>query len=257
MNLIPDASEPGAAVNYNMNPTLNCAHRGSSGHAPENTIAAVELAIAQGADMAEIDIQQTADDRFAVFHDEKLDRTTNGAGPLWKRSLAELQALDAGSWFAPRYAGERIPCLEEIVEITRGRLPLNIELKLHGHERRVVDLVIRAFRDNNIEDHCLVTCFDHRVAAAVKQAGPGLTVGAILGKQEKTVGVFTLAVDVLSAEKSLVGAAFMAAARAAGKRVHVWTVDEPAEMIRLIDLGADAVITNYPDRFPGSQEGQP
>ena len=244
-----------------MNPTINCAHRGASGHAPENTIAALEKAIAQGAAMAEIDIQQTADDRFAVFHDDFLDRTTNGVGPLWEKTLAELQTLDAGSWFGPEYAGERIPSLEEVLATTRGRLPLNIELKLHGHERELVELVIRTLHDNNIEDHCLpvslVTCFDHKVAVAVKQADNALTVGAILGRPQYTDGVFNLPVDVLSVEKSLVDKDFMAAARGAGKQVHVWTVNEPEEFRRLIDLGVDAVITNYPDRFPGPQEGQP
>lgn len=248
-------------MNSRTGSTINCAHRGASGHAPENTIAAVEKAIAQGAAMAEIDIQQTADDKFAVFHDDLLDRTTNGVGPLWKKSLAELQTLDAGSWFGPEYAGERIPSLEEVLETTRDRLPLNIELKLHGHERQLVELVIRTLHDNNIEDHCLrtslITCFDHRVAVAVKQADSALTVGAILGRQQDTDRIFTLPVDVLSAKKSLVDEDFMAAARGAGKQVHVWTVNKPEEMRRLIDLGVDAVITNYPDRFPGPQEGQP
>jgi len=243
-----------------MNATINCAHRGASGHAPENTIAALEKAIAQGAAMAEIDIQQTADDKFAVFHDDYLDRTTNGAGPLWEKTLAELQTLDAGSWFGPDFKGERIPSLEEVLEATRSRLPLNIELKLHGHERQLVELVIRTLHDNNIEDHCLrtslVTCFDHQVAVAVKQATGALTVGAILGGQQYSAGIFNLPVDVLSVEKALVDEAFMAAARKAEKKVHVWTVNEPEEFRRLIDLGVDAVITNYPDRFGGPQEGQ-
>ncbi len=252
-------------MNPSINPTINCAHRGASGHAPENTIAAVEKAIALGATMAEIDIQQTADDKFAVFHDDFLDRTTSGVGPLWQKTLAELQTLDAGSWFGPAYAGEPIPSLEEVLETTRGRLPLNIELKLHGHERHLVDLVIRTLHDNNIEVHCpdsspgsgLITCFDHQIAAEIKQADPALAVGVILGRQQDLAGIFAAPVDVLSAEKSLVDEAFMAAARSAAKKVHVWTVNDPEEMNRLIDLGVDAVITNYPDRFPGPQEGRP
>ena len=243
-----------------MKTTINCAHRGASGHAPENTIAAVEKAIAQGADMIEIDIQQTADDRFAVFHDDLLDRTSSGTGPLWEKSLVELQALDAGSWFGPEFTGERIPSLEEVLEFTRSRLPVNLELKLHGRERSLVDLAIRVLHDNNIEDHCplksLVTCFDHQVAADVKQADPALTVGAILGKEQFSSAVFACTVDVLSAEKSLVDEDFMTRAHDAGKQVHVWTVNEPEDMRRLIDLGVDAVITNFPDRFPGPQEGK-
>ena len=256
------------SMNPNINSIINCAHRGASGHAPENTIAAVEKAIALGATMAEIDIQQTADDKFAVFHDDLLDRTTNGTGPLWQKNLAELQTLDAGSWFGPEWADQRIASLEEILETTRGRLPLNIELKLHGRERRLVDLVIRTLHDNNIEDHCpdsapnfgmnngLVTCFDHKIAAEIKQADSTLTVGIILGRQQNLAGIFAAPVDVLSAEKVLIDEDFMAAARGAAKKVHAWTVNDPEEMRRLIDLGVDAVITNYPDRFPGPQEGR-
>ena len=107
-----------------MNKIINCAHRGASGHTPENTIAALEKAIALGADMAEIDIQQTADDRFAVFHDDILERTSTGFGPLWEKTLDELQGLDAGSWFGPSYAGQGIPSLEEVLDFTRRRLPL-------------------------------------------------------------------------------------------------------------------------------------
>jgi glycerophosphoryl diester phosphodiesterase len=239
-----------------MKRTINCAHRGASGHAPENTISAVEKAIDMGADMVEIDIQQTADDRFAVFHDILLDRTSSGTGPLWEKTLAELKALDTGSWFGPDWVGERIPSLDEVLEITRGRVSLNIELKLHGHERGVVELAIRALHDNNIEDHCprksLVTCFDHTIAIEIKRANPTLTVGAILGPDEYSTGVFDAEVDVLSMEKSLVDEDFMTLARATGKEVHVWTVDDTDNMRRLIDLGVDAVITNYPDRFPGS-----
>ena len=119
---------------------------------------------------------------------------------------------------------------------------------------------MQTLHDNNIEDHCLqaslVTCFDHEVAVAVKQADSALTVGAILGRPQYSDGIFNLPVDVLSVEKSLVDSDFMTAARGAGKQVHVWTVNETEEMRRLIDLGVDAVITNYPDRFPGPQEGQ-
>jgi glycerophosphoryl diester phosphodiesterase len=244
-----------------MNKIINCAHRGASGHAPENTIAALEKAIDLGAGMAEIDIQQTSDDRFAVFHDDMLERTSTGSGPLWEKSLADLQSLDAGSWFGPQYADQRIPSLEEVLEFTRGRLPLNIELKLHGHERNVGELVIRTLHDNNIEDHCrprgLITCFDHAIAAQIKLADPTLTVGAIVGKHQFSPDIFTAPVDVLSAESNLVDEGFMTAARQAGKQVHVWTVNEPIEFRRLIDLRVDAVITNYPDRFPGPQEGQP
>jgi len=234
--------------------TLCCAHRGASGHAPENTMAALARAIEMGAEMAEIDVQQTADDRLAVFHDTDLNRTSDGAGPLWRRTMSELQTLDAGSWYGPEFTGERIPTLEEVLDLTRGRLILNIEMKRHGHEfgheRGFIDLVIRALHDNNDGDHCLVTSFDHQVAAAVKERFPGQRTGLIIGPGPMPAEVFTSTADVLSVHQSLANKAFFARARSAGKSVHIWTVDDPARMQELIELGADAVITNHPDRFP-------
>jgi glycerophosphoryl diester phosphodiesterase len=232
--------------------TKCCAHRGASGHAPENTMAALERAIAMGTQMAEIDVQQTADDCLAVFHDTNLDRTSNGTGPLWRRTMAELHRLDAGFWFGPEFAGERIVTLGEVLDFARGRLILNIEMKMHGHERDVVDLVIGAIHDNNSADHCLVTSFDHEAAAAVKERSPGLRTGLILGPGPMPAEVFASTADLLSVEKSLATGAFFARACDADKAVHVWTVDDPARMSELAGAGAEAIITNFPDRFPRS-----
>jgi glycerophosphoryl diester phosphodiesterase len=234
--------------------TLCCAHRGASGLAPENTLAAVRRAIECGAELVEIDVQQTADDRLAVFHDTDLGRTSTGRGPLWRRSLPELQALDAGSWFAPEFAGERIPSLEEVLALCRGRVGLNIEMKMHGQERGIVDLVIGVVHDTNSDDHCLVTSFDHKAALAVKRRAPGLRTGLIVGPGMGPglvpADVFASDADVLSVAAVHANEAFMARARAAGKAVHVWTVDDPGRMKELAEAGCEAVITNFPDRFP-------
>ena len=234
--------------------TLCCAHRGASGHAPENTLAALKLAVDLGADMAEIDVQQTADDRLAVFHDTDLGRTSTGSGPLWRRSMDDLRALDAGSWFAPQYAGEPVPALEDILDFCRGHLVLNIEMKMHGHEDRserdIVDLVIGAIHDTNSDDHCLVTSFDHGAAALLKERAPGLRTGLILGPGTIPADVFDSSADVLSVADVHVNEDFLARAQAASKAVHVWTVDGPARMRVLIDMGVEAIITNRPDRFP-------
>jgi glycerophosphoryl diester phosphodiesterase len=230
--------------------TLCCAHRGASGLAPENTLAALRMAIDLGADMAEIDVQQTADDRLAVFHDTDLGRTTTGVGPLWRKTLTELQALDAGSWFAPEFTGERVPALEDVLDLCRGRLLLNIEMKMHGHEKNVVDLVIGAIHDTNSDDHCLVTSFDHEAARALKRRAPGLRTGLILGPGPYPADVFLSAADVLSVADGHAKSGFLARACAANKAVHVWTVDDPDRMRELIALEVEAIITNRPDRFP-------
>jgi glycerophosphoryl diester phosphodiesterase len=96
------------------------AHRGFSGVAPENTLVAIRRGIEIGADMAEIDVTLSKDGYVVVIHDETLDRTTNGTGPVSDATLEELQRLDAGSWFAPEFAGEKIPTLGEVLDLVRG-----------------------------------------------------------------------------------------------------------------------------------------
>jgi len=215
-------------------------------------MAALARAIELGAEMAEIDVQQTADDHLAVFHDTHLDRTSDGSGPLWRQTMAELATLDAGSWYGREYAGERIVTLGEVLDYCRDRLVVNIEMKMHGHERDVVELVIGAIHDNNSADHCLVTSFDHKAAMAVKERSPGLRTGFIIGPGPVSAAVFDSQADVLSVDQSLATEAFFARACTADKKVHAWTVNDADRMRELIDAGAEAVITNFPDRFPRS-----
>ncbi|MDZ7290776.1 MAG: glycerophosphodiester phosphodiesterase family protein [candidate division KSB1 bacterium] len=239
----------------NLDQFFRCAHRGASGYAPENTLAAFRLAMEMGAEMCELDVQQTADDRLVVMHDNTLDRTTNGKGNVWEMTLAELQKYDAGSWFDPRFAGETLPSLEQVVELVRGEMKLNIEVKMHGHERNVAQLVVETLRHEKFVDECVVTSFDRSVADEIKSLAPELKAGYIFGWKEFSSEVFSGKVELLSAHYSLVDASFVERARIAGKSVHVWTVNEQALMRRLMELGVDGIITNYPDRLQAmSQE---
>ncbi|MDZ7267203.1 MAG: glycerophosphodiester phosphodiesterase family protein [candidate division KSB1 bacterium] len=228
---------------------INCGHRGASGHAPENTLAAIRLAMAMGAQMVEIDVQQTADDQLVLLHDDSLRRTTNGSGLLWQKRAAELQTLDAGRWFSAAFAGEPLPTLAQTIALVRGKIKLNIEVKLHGHERNIAQLVVDTIRRENFVQDGLITSFGHAVADEIKQLAPELRVGYIFGPRELHETVFTAPVEVLSAHYSLVNEEFMRKARTAGKAVHVWTVNDKALMTRLIALGVEAIITNYPDRL--------
>lgn len=236
---------------------INCGHRGAAGHAPENTLAAIRLAMAMGAQMVEIDVQQTADDQLVLLHDDSLSRTTNGTGLLWQKHASELQTLDAGRWFSAEFAGEPLPTLAQTIALVRGKIKLNIEVKLHGHERNIAKLVVEAIRRAGFAPECLITSFGHAVADEIKQLAPELRVGYIFGPREFREAVFSAPVEVLSAHYSLVNAEFMRKARAAGKAVHVWTVNDKALMTRLIDLGVEAIITNYPDRLTEVLRAQP
>jgi len=123
--------------------TLNIAHRGASAFAPENTMAAFEKAIELGADVIELDLHLTRDNEIVVIHDDTLDRTTDGSGPVHQRSLGELMRLDAGRWFGEGFAGQRIPRLAEVLDRFAGRVPLALEIKagstfFPGIEEKVV-----------------------------------------------------------------------------------------------------------------------
>lgn len=111
------------------------AHRGASGYAPENTIAAFDLAVKMNADMIELDVQLTKDRQIVVIHDDRVDRTTNGSGFVKDFTLEELQKLDAGSWYGPAFQGERIPTLEAVLKRYHKKIGLLIELK--GHPSQV------------------------------------------------------------------------------------------------------------------------
>lgn len=239
----------------NLERFLRCAHRGASAHAPENTLAAIRLAMEMGAEMCELDVQQTADDRLVVTHDDTLDRTTNGKGNVWEMTLAELQTYDAGSWFDSRFAGEKLPALEEMIALVRGKMSLNIEAKIHGHERNVASLLLETLKRERFEAQCVVTSFDHKVVDEIKTLAPALQVGYIFGWREFSATVFCGKVELLSAHYSLVDVAFLERARAAGKKVHVWTVNDQWLMRRLIEQGVDGIITNYPDRLNAICQG--
>jgi len=230
-----------------MTDTINCAHRGASSQAPENTIAALELALELGATMAEIDIQQTADDELVLFHDDDLDRTTNGSGPLWQHTLEQLKLLDAGQWFSSKYEGERIPTLNEAVAAMRGRMGLNIELKMHGHERDFEELVAQRLKQLDCLDWCLVTSFDHGVVDRLGRLLPGLKAGYIIGRNGWHDELSESWVSVLSMEKSIISEERVRRIHEAGKEVHVWTVNDAEEMARLKEMGVDVLISNCPD----------
>ncbi len=112
------------------------AHRGSSGSAPENTLAAFRLAVKAGVDMIELDVRLTADRHLVVFHDRRLGRTVQGSGPVWTKTLAELRALDAGSWFGSRFRGENMPTLQEVFLAVPRTVGINVEVKTDGDPRK-------------------------------------------------------------------------------------------------------------------------
>jgi glycerophosphoryl diester phosphodiesterase len=172
-------------MNFNTLPTpLVIAHRGFCGCFPENTLAAFNGAADAGAHMIELDVSLSRDRKLVVIHDETVDRTTNGSGAVKALSLEALGKLDAGSWFDPRYAGERLPLLAQVLDAARGRLLVNIEIKPEAFdpagpadaiERQVMALV----HEKKMRDDVLVSSFDWRVLENLRTLDPDVAIGLL------------------------------------------------------------------------------
>ncbi len=221
------------------------AHRGDSKNAPENTASAVRGAIEAGADWAEIDVQETADGHVVVLHDQDLMRLGNDPRRIANLTLEEAKQIDVGAKFDPRFAGERLATLEEMLDLALGKIRLNIELKYYGKgDPRLAKDVARILHLRDPERRCVVASLDYASLGEARREWPALRTAAIVTVR---VGDSTrLDVDALSMNAKLVDAAFLKAAHRAGKEVLVWTIDDPKAAIRLMELGVDNLITNRP-----------
>lgn len=213
-------------------------------------MAAFEKAIELGADVIELDLHVSCDGDLVVIHDETLDRTTDGQGPVHVRSLQELKRLDAGRWFGEGFAGQRIPTLVEVLDRFAGKVPLALEVKagsafFHGIEERVVSVL----RERQVMSQVAVASFDHYALLRLKELEPCLRTAALL--VGRPVSMSALAgpskADAMALEFSLVTKTEVDACRAAGLQCVVWVVNEPAQMRYFIDLGVDGIITDRPD----------
>jgi glycerophosphoryl diester phosphodiesterase len=231
------------------------AHRGASGTRPENTMPAFRRALALGAHMIELDVQCTRDGEVIVLHDDRLERTTDGRGLAVERTWAEVAALDAGRWFAPAFAGTRVPRLAEVLDAIP--LPVNVELKARGGE----DLEARTLavvRAAGALDRVVFSSFDPgsllRLRACSGDAAVAVLVPgtSIRGARPLVERVGARAVHI---RKGWGAARAVGEAHAEGLEIRVWTVNNPQDFARLAAVGADAVFTDFPERFLLSAPG--
>ena len=228
-----------------VDPTVGItAHRGSSLRAPENSLSALSAAIDDGSDIAEIDVQETADGAIVLIHDSDLRRLAGDSRGIWEVSSAELENLDAGSWFGPSFATERIPTLEQAISLVRGRMRLNIELKFNGHDERLVERVVEIVLREGFAEEAVITSLDYGALEDVRAVTTAIPLGFIVAS---TVSRITrLDVEVLAVDQRLATPSFIRATQRAGKEVHVWTVNDRATMQRFIELGVDNIMTDDP-----------
>lgn len=220
------------------------AHRGDELHAPENTLAAIESAIAAGADRVEIDVMRTRDDQLVLSHDTDLRRLARDPRRIRDITLEELRQIDVGAWFGPQFAGERMPTLREVLDRTRGRVALNIEIKAAGDEDRVATLVAATLRDEPggrlPAAPIIVTSLSAGVLQSFRRELPSIPSGLIVSV---SIGsLHQIDADLFSLEARLATDAFLASARVANKPVHVWGVRDVDQFTRLALRGVDGVI---------------
>lgn len=225
------------------------AHRAGAAHAPENTLAALERAIVDGADWAEIDVQNTSDGQLVIMHDIDLARIGGGNRRVDQATLAEIQQFDVGSQFGPEFAGEKIATLAEFLAAASGRIRLNIELKPHNRHdapvltRRVVEQV----RQAGLIERSHLCSQSYESIQLARQLEPRLKVGFIaattIGSPER------LAVDFLMVKSSLASRRLVDRAARREIDVHAWTVNDPLLVAPLLDAGVTNLITDDPRRI--------
>jgi glycerophosphoryl diester phosphodiesterase len=230
---------------------LVIAHRGASGYAPENTLAAFKRALALGATFIETDLQLSRDARFVAIHDDTVNRTTNGTGKVHDLSLADLRRLDAGSWFGSEFTGERIPTLDEILEFSKKHdVVFYLELK-PGGSWGGEHALIGALRESQEAARMVVISFDAGILEGLRKIEPTLMTGLLFdGQNDRPL---ERAVEVgarqLAIRGDLVTPALLTEARKKDLQVVCWTVNQAAHMRLLIDAGVDGIMSDYPDRI--------
>ncbi len=227
-------------------PPLVIAHRGASGVLPENTLPAFALAIEQRADMIETDLHRTRDGAIVITHDEDL-AGLGGRGEIADATLAELRSLDAGG-------GERVPTIDELLDGFGRRIAFNLELKrgAAAFYEGMEAAALAAVDARGLQERTLFSSFYDPVLARLRALAPAARVGLLLSRrypQDAVARARALGAEALHPEAVLVDEAFVDAAHEAGLAVYVFTVDDPAEMRRLLAIGVDGLFTNHPDRM--------
>ncbi len=238
---------------------LAIAHRGASGYAPENTLAAFRRAVALGVTFIETDLQLTRDAHFVALHDETVNRTTNGQGAVQHMTLSEVRRLDAGSWFGSEFMGERIPTLLDIVEFARRHdVVFYLELKPNGFWGGEHAL-ISALRDSDTIQRTVIISFDPVILQGLRKIEPTLMTGLLFDGQLENPFEKTLEIGArqLAVKGDLVTPNLLRAARKRDLQVVCWTINNPAHMRLLATAGVDGIMSDYPDRLLSSLQRQP
>ena len=235
--------------------TLVFAHRGASAYAPMNTLPAYELAAEQGADGIELDVHRSKDGHAVIVHDFTVDHTTNGSGRVDAMTLAELKALDAGAWFGEKFAGTRIPTLDEVFQAVGQRVYVNVEIKSESAETDGVEQVVAdVIAKFHMQARVIVSSFNPLALHRFRQIMPDVAIGILYTFDNvMPFNVFSLLLEMKVYPEAhhpyheMIDSQMIQSAHSSDKRINTWTVNDPARAVELRDLGVDAIITDKPD----------
>jgi glycerophosphoryl diester phosphodiesterase len=237
---------------------LNIAHRGASGHAPENTFAAFDKAMEMKADYFELDVQMSKDGHLVVIHDTIVDRTTDGTGEVKDLTLQELKRLDAGKWYGPEFAGERIPTLEEVLDRYRGKIGILIEIKEPDLYPGIEEKVAEALKERNMHrpkgGKVIVQSFGHDTTRNFHRILPSVPVGVLLSHADYPDGVtdeklasFADYADYVNPSQLLVDEDLVRRIHTLGLQITPYTIRTQEDADRMITAGVDGFITDFPE----------
>jgi glycerophosphoryl diester phosphodiesterase len=229
-------------------------HRGACAHAPENTLASFRLAVEEGADFIELDAKLSKDQQVMVIHDPTVDRTTNGKGKVNELTLTDLKTLDAGSHFDSKFAGEKLPTLDEVFKAVGKQIYVNVELTNYSSKNdALIPLVAEVVKANQMEDRVIFSSFLPKNLAEMRKLIPQAPMAilclsglaGLLSRSFLCLGVSPKIVHPYLADTS---AALVKREHKRGRRVHVWTVNEETDMERLLKMGVDGIFTDDPGK---------
>lgn len=220
------------------------AHRGASGHAPDNTIKAIQQALLSAADGIEIDVYLNNSTELIVTHERWLQRTTNGFGCVQSTPMDQILTFDAGD-------GEKIPTLWQILTLVSGKCEVNIELKGTNTARKTIDILHRATQDLNFSyEQFLISSFNHHLLKEVHQLMPSLKLGALTASLPIHYAAFAEEVDAFAVcvDVDFISTEFVHDAHSRHLKIYAYTVNEPEDIETLYKLQVDGIFTNYPNQ---------
>jgi glycerophosphoryl diester phosphodiesterase len=226
------------------NNTMIIAHRGAAGKAPENTLVAMQHAIQDGADWLEIDVQESIDGEVVVIHDSDFMKLAGINKKVWNSTLTEIKKIDVGSWFNAGFSRERVPTLEELLLLAKGKCKVLIELKYYGHDLILEQRVAEIVEAVDMVDQVAIMSLDIKGITRFKNLRPQWPIGLLsttaIGK------ISDLELQFLALNMATAKPALIRRIQATGKQVYVWTVNDRASMARMMALGVDGIITDEP-----------